>query len=823
MSVVEAVCESTERYLEFLRAQKQGNTHHDIHSITALKDPLPLGGVLHFTYRGQLPLRLSVVQDSSATLILEPAPDKEIAIHILEYDRSNGRIEFASREPIVGEKGQFLIDYVWLVERCLKWYRNRGVTIPLSLPAIIDGRLDVTAESLPAELSPEKLAAIQNLLGEPFSYIWGPPGTGKTNWVLAKAAKFCLDRGEKIIVLASTNLAVDNALEAILKEGIPEDDVLRLGVPGVRFVDAHRKCCEARAFQQEIAHLRVEIANLESAIQAAEGIIRIEDRLPTDQKELARLEAELEASQTQLRFLAQEQANCLRLHQEAEQALVEKESERNQVDQDLNSLKFDELVSEILDLESEQTQAIRTRSKLARELEGMSWAKKLISRRKPRIEALLRAEDAHLRSVEGTLDSKRAKHDSLSPEVAHLKLRLQELTEFCESAQKAAIEAKRHRDSIATQLQQNSLKSAESRRGKKAVVSAIREREHLIRILKDSIREKEPARVDEMRQRRGELEAELMKYEPDLARKPVLGMTLDGYIGLTLTKSLAVDRIFIDEAPYAPLAKVIPLLGLRRPIAMLGDHKQLPPVCECDNDAVIEAFWAKPSIFFEDAFRLPWNDGESSFEALHTLSEPALDQLKLRKLTNSYRFGPSLARLLDRHIYEMGLSGVAESDTLIRCFHCEPYDQPGRSNRQNPAECDSILAKLAEWWKWAEEINPTLTIAVLTPYKAQATLLKKHIRKRFGSSGPAMVVEVLNTHQAQGREWDWVLFSVADTGRLKGNNPFFSDTNCHAGKPLVNTTLSRAKVNLWIFLDQVYWKRRAPGSLVTDLATNFSA
>lgn len=453
----------------------------------------------------------------------------------------------------------------------------------------------------------------------------------------------------------------------------------------------------------------------------------------------------------------------------------------------------------------------------------MSWIKKVLSLRKRQIEELLRVEDAHLRAVEGTLESKRAKRDSLSPEVAHFNIRLRDLTQACESAHEVAAIASRRRDSTVYQHRVCFEKTAESLQSKEALEREIREREEQLRLLQNAIQGNEPARVDEMRKRRGELEAELMKYEPDLARKTVIGMTLDGYIGLTLTKSLAVDRIFIDEAPYAPLAKVLPLLGLRRPISMLGDHKQLPPVCECDNDAVIEAFWAKPSIFFEDAFRLPWNDGKSSFEALHTLSEPAFDQLKLRKLTNSYRFGPSLARLLDKHIYEMGLNGVSESDTLIRCFHCEPYDEAGRKTRQNPAECDAILAKLAEWWKWAEEIDPTPTIAVLTPYKAQATLLKKHIRKRFGTGGPAMVVEILNTHQAQGREWDWVLFSVADTGRLQGNNPFFSDTNCHEGKPLVNTTLSRAKANLRIFLDQVYWERRTTGSLITDLATNFSA
>lgn len=81
-------------------------------------------------------------------------------------------------------------------------------------------------------------------------------------------------------------------------------------------------------------------------------------------------------------------------------------------------------------------------------------------------------------------------------------------------------------------------------------------------------------------------------------------MTLDIFIGLTSSDmSVNVDRVFIDEAPYAPLAKVLPCLSLQCPIVMLGDHLQLPPICECENDEVIQSFWAKSALFLEDSFR----------------------------------------------------------------------------------------------------------------------------------------------------------------------------------------------------------------------------
>jgi len=112
MSVVQAVCESTERYLEFLRQQRQGATRHAITSIKRLPEATLLSAVLRHTYTGKLPPRLALLQDSSATLILDPTPDIEIEIHILAYDRSTGHLKFSAREPITAETGQVLVDFI---------------------------------------------------------------------------------------------------------------------------------------------------------------------------------------------------------------------------------------------------------------------------------------------------------------------------------------------------------------------------------------------------------------------------------------------------------------------------------------------------------------------------------------------------------------------------------------------------------------------------------------------------------------------------------------------------------------------------------------
>ncbi|QLK27141.1 AAA domain-containing protein [Natrinema zhouii] len=61
--------------------------------------------------------------------------------------------------------------------------------------------------------------------------IHGPPGTGKT-YTIARAIRTMVERGERVLLSAFTNRAVDNALEALLEQlddVIDEDRVVRVG------------------------------------------------------------------------------------------------------------------------------------------------------------------------------------------------------------------------------------------------------------------------------------------------------------------------------------------------------------------------------------------------------------------------------------------------------------------------------------------------------------------------------------------------------------------------------------------------------------------
>ena len=75
-------------------------------------------------------------------------------------------------------------------------------------------------------------AVRQAVAAEEFALVHGPPGTGKT-YTLATIVRALVERGDRVLVSAFTNRAVDNALEALEGQGFT--DVVRVGTEsGVR-------------------------------------------------------------------------------------------------------------------------------------------------------------------------------------------------------------------------------------------------------------------------------------------------------------------------------------------------------------------------------------------------------------------------------------------------------------------------------------------------------------------------------------------------------------------------------------------------------------
>ncbi|MDK2741711.1 MAG: AAA domain-containing protein [Nitrospira sp. BO4] len=99
---------------------------------------------------------------------------------------------------------------------------------PSAVPQPIAQHLTVAPDP---SLNPEQYEALVRAIQHDFCYIWGPPGTGKT-MVIGSSTKVAYERGDRTLILANTNAAVDQALEAVLTKmpDAPHGAIIRLGL-----------------------------------------------------------------------------------------------------------------------------------------------------------------------------------------------------------------------------------------------------------------------------------------------------------------------------------------------------------------------------------------------------------------------------------------------------------------------------------------------------------------------------------------------------------------------------------------------------------------
>ena len=103
-----------------------------------------------------------------------------------------------------------------------EFYRRYGdlLTLPMqdvraSEPRFPDG----------SDPNTQQLSAVDTILGNRLSYIWGAPGTGKTQYVLATCIRAMVESGCRVAVFAPTNNSVEQVLRGVIK-AFGEDEAL---------------------------------------------------------------------------------------------------------------------------------------------------------------------------------------------------------------------------------------------------------------------------------------------------------------------------------------------------------------------------------------------------------------------------------------------------------------------------------------------------------------------------------------------------------------------------------------------------------------------
>lgn len=585
--------------------------------------------------------------------------------------------------------------------------------------------------------------AIELVASSPASYVWGCPGTGKTRCVLANMVLSYVRTGKRVGIFAPTNNALEQVFAGLLEALVSDPEMDR-----ERFL---RVGTPSRKFAEQFPEV-CEVQGLQKKINEAE-------------QQIGNLKMVLECRRGHLVLNSAE--NLLgELH--SLEGLLNQRRELALVNQD-----------KVKQMEEFERECSRLLTKLG---------DILAHKRRQRLEELHRLK-CELTSLEQQLCDVEAKADGSMATIRRTSTKSDRLNRMMQRVtfQTLATASKEIGDLI------------------KETGAFIETKRLLTEKYKDASDEDLSRFVREHEDLLQELTRQTL--EQRLEGALVVGMTLDAYIGRFKDEPLHFDHVFLDEAAYAPLIKALTLFRQGAPVTFLGDHKQLPPVCEM-NDKDFHApqyrsivVWNKSAMFCEEMFTR--NQADFLSLCLRT-DDPPLSTIKQANLTETHRFGQNLADLLSRCVYDgMPLNSVAEhGDLKLIVIDALPHE-PLREGNESLAECQAIRQYLDGLPKTAEQDEESYVI--LTPYRKQVAALNSTI------SSARRERRVLTIHRSQGREWNTVLLSVMDQ-----RPRVFTDSNDQKGLHVLNTAVSRARKSLVIFCNRKSWEQH-PEQLITQL------
>jgi hypothetical protein len=442
-------------------------------------------------------------------------------------------------------------DLRFLVRNVKRWYVSNG--LQLRLPQISSAIPRVT----PAAQDPQSTIHLENCqkeavarsLENPLTYVWGPPGTGKTKHTLTQAALQLLHSQKRIGIFAPTNHALEQAMRAVINVaegvGISRERFLRVGHPSAKFAGSFPEVCEVQGLRKRVSELREQIENYEAVLNHRRGA--------TVLNSVAMLRHEIGRLQGLLR-------------------------ERRRTYEEMAQMRSS-LLSRAVHFFDGRLQALNeSLALLETQINGLL---EMIRR--------TRTESSKLNAILERIDF----------------INVEQTEEDVTGLENATHQYIERKQALADEY-------------------SSRPNEELQRLKKDL-----------------EEELETLKAQTVLERMKsawVTGMTLDCFIGRFHDTLLPFDHVFMDEAGYAPLVKALTLCRGGIPLTFIGDHRQLGPVCEMDdenltappnNPAIV---WRKSALFLDEPF-LAENQGALVMQLLE-LNEPRLNSFARADLLN---------------------------------------------------------------------------------------------------------------------------------------------------------------------------------------------
>ena len=209
--------------------------------------------------------------------------------------------------------------------------------------------------------------AIEKSLSQEITFIWGPPGTGKTK-TLSSILSHLVKAGKKVLLTANTNPAVDEILKKIIEDKenasiLGEKRIVRLGMP--TFEDEHlkdiliEKIVEEKSTQkakriEQLQHL------IETALEKIKFLEIQEKEAIEKDKQKIKVKQEIDAKDQQILSITQKiEVERKNLEQNSQwlvenNQLLEKAKNTNIIRRKLTGVDINQLEFQIKSIESQK-------------------------------------------------------------------------------------------------------------------------------------------------------------------------------------------------------------------------------------------------------------------------------------------------------------------------------------------------------------------------------------------------------------------------------------------------------------------------------------
>ncbi|MBL7128383.1 MAG: DEAD/DEAH box helicase family protein [Ignavibacteria bacterium] len=720
------------------------------------------------------------------------------------------------------------------------------------------------------DLNKQQRIAVASSLNRNITFIWGPPGTGKT-WTIGSIAKELYLSDRTVLLVSHTNTAVDGAIKIIGKfidgEQLAEGKVIRVGDPKGDTLDENlllsthveRRSAELAERKQK---LETELADLITKAKETSKTLDICEWVMEAQEDISSMEKELNILDTineNLKGLREE----LRKH-ESQTDHWNESAKAAEIAQG-HSVKIFRSEELIKKLESEKTfvakklkdildQSLKAEL-LLREVEKLGWVTRKW-RRLPSPEeqlAIVEGLKEELRKLDFELNEINIKLEKANSRLSHLKSLFESFRDKYQAEPEEILRlAKEHQMVIDNLRQQVKLIFKEYGAKATELKSLFEERlvvlielglvtekadnlDDILKAIKNVFNQAysmvKDVEVEQLRIEKKELNSQIQTTEAELkgiieALKIVEDLVIKdaSIVATTLTRAYLKDSIqacrfdtvILDEASMAP----IPALWIAASVAeknavVVGDWKQLPPI-----------------VLSTHALSIKWL-GQDIFEVVGLTDN--FQHSYLIGLKRQYRMHPDISSIPNELIYQGMLEdddSTTNLDELENWYRVGwEHDTPvllidtssvgawvtsvarGRSSSRlnflSATICVDIVEHILDENRDILQEGKPPRVLIACPYRPHAQLLELLIREHKLDN------EVIagTTHSFQGSEAEVVIFDLVNDKTHWRVAMFMPSFDINMQK-LLNVALTRARRRLIIIGNFEYISKHSSKAFV---------